>query len=135
MAYFDWNSNLSVGVDLFDAHHKKLIDLINELHEAMASGKGIEKVKTTVTELARYTKYHFAEEERRMQQENYPALDAHIKEHRAFVTQVEDFIAKLEAGSVTISMGVMSFLRNWLTSHIQKTDKQYSAVLADKKVA
>ncbi len=135
MAYFDWNDNLSVGVDLFDSHHKKLIDLINELHEAMASGKGMDKVKSTVTELARYTKYHFAEEERQMKAANYSGLSAQIKEHAAFVAQVEDFMAKLDAGSVTISMGVMSFLRNWLTSHIQKTDKQYTPTLAAKKIA
>jgi hypothetical protein len=33
-----WGQSLSVGVSQFDDQHKKLIDLINRLHEAMKTG-------------------------------------------------------------------------------------------------
>ncbi|MBE9528730.1 MAG: hemerythrin family protein [Proteobacteria bacterium] len=135
MAYFEWNNDLSVGVDLFDSHHKKLVSLINELHNAMSNGKGKEVVADTVVELAMYTEYHFAEEELRMARANYPGLEAHKLEHAAFTRQVVDFIARLDAGSATLSIKMMRFLSHWLCAHIKKTDKKYAVAITNTKVA
>ncbi len=35
MPYIEWNSNISVNVADIDTQHKKLVNLINTLHEAM----------------------------------------------------------------------------------------------------
>lgn len=35
MALFNWNQSYSVEIDKFDNHQKKIIDLINNLHESM----------------------------------------------------------------------------------------------------
>lgn len=40
MTYITWNNELSVGNAFIDKDHHKLIDFINELHDAMAQGKG-----------------------------------------------------------------------------------------------
>lgn len=135
MSYFEWSSDLSVKVETFDNHHKKLVDLLNMLHSAMAKGQGKEKVAGIITELANYTKYHFAEEERQMKIYNYSGYEQHRKEHEAFVKKVEEFAAKLEAGSVALSVSVLNFLRDWLSSHILKTDKQYSILFSSNRVA
>jgi len=132
MAYFNWNDGLSVGVDTFDAHHKKLVDLINGLHEAMGEGKGRDKVGSILKELARYTVYHFSEEENRMKLHGYPGYQHHKDEHERFVAKVTGFIEKLNDGNLSLSISVMNFLRDWLTSHIQKTDKQYSSFFSTK---
>ena len=48
MPFMEWNDDLSVGVDLFDEHHKVLIGLINELYETMGTNAGTKSVKRTV---------------------------------------------------------------------------------------
>ena len=62
-------------------------------------------------------------------------LEAHKREHRAFVSQIEEFSNMLEARKITISIRVTKFLKNWLINHIQKTDKQYTASFNSNNVA
>lgn len=40
MPLITWSDTLSVKVQQFDDHHKKLIELINQLFNAMMGGKG-----------------------------------------------------------------------------------------------
>jgi methyl-accepting chemotaxis protein/hemerythrin len=50
------------------------------------------------------------------------------------VDKVLDFEKQLKSGSVTLSMEVMKFLKDWLTGHIMGTDKKYSPFLRQKGV-
>lgn len=135
MALIKWSDDLSVNVDLFDKHHKKFIDLMNELHDAMSCGKAEEVVGKTVKEMVDYAKYHFGEEERMMRERHYRGYSQHKVEHDKFVKQIQEFSDRLEAGKASISMGVLSYLRDWWVSHILSTDRLYSIVFADERVA
>ncbi|MDZ7764928.1 MAG: hypothetical protein U5K00_10925 [Melioribacteraceae bacterium] len=39
MAYIDWSEDLSVGNLSIDFEHKRLVQIINELYDAMTNGK------------------------------------------------------------------------------------------------
>ena len=135
MALFNWKEEYSVSVRKFDDHHKKLISLINELHEGMLTGKHKDIVGNTISELLKYTKYHFGEEEKLMAVNRYPGLAEHKAQHEAFTKKVLEFIAKYEAGKATVTLDVVNFLREWLKGHILQTDKKYTAFFAANKVA
>lgn len=134
MALFEWKSEFSVGVDLFDSHHKKLIYLINSLHGAMSKGHSKEVLSDIVAELALFTKYHFTEEERRMRRYGYSGYDLHRVEHEVFIEKIKGFVIKLDAGNAGLSLTLLKFLGDWLISHIQKTDKGYTAFFAANRV-
>jgi hemerythrin len=74
MALMTWGPKLSVGVPQIDDQHKKLIELVNRLNEAMIAGHGRDLIGSTLSELVKYTQYHFACEERLM---STHALRAH----------------------------------------------------------
>ncbi len=59
MALFNWSEEYSVNVNGLDNQHKKLVDLINELHSAMKEGKSKEVLGKIIEELISYTKFHF----------------------------------------------------------------------------
>ena len=40
MAFMDWNSSLDVGVESINDQHKKLVSMINDLHDAIQNGQG-----------------------------------------------------------------------------------------------
>ncbi len=42
MALIEWSQDLSVNVEKADTHHKKLISMINSLHDAMQEGQSTE---------------------------------------------------------------------------------------------
>ena len=51
MAFFEWDDSFSVGVAELNRQHQRLIDLINELYEAMQQGQGRNTLTSAVNEL------------------------------------------------------------------------------------
>jgi len=66
MALFTWSNEYSVKIQSIDRQHQKLIDMVNELHEAMKAGKGSLLAPDIVGRLATYAQEHFAHEEEMM---------------------------------------------------------------------
>lgn len=126
MALFAWDDKFSVGVREIDEQHKRLIGMINELHDGMKSGGGKAVVAPILKRLVDYTLYHFSTEERYMSQHRYPGELAHKAEHKKFTDKVMDFHQKFDAGTAAVSLELMTFLKGWLTDHIMGTDKKYS---------
>jgi hemerythrin len=135
MPLMEWTTDLSVKVSEIDDQHRKLIGLINKLHDAMRAGQGKEVLEGTLQELAAYTVYHFQNEEKYMQQFNYPGYLKHKGEHAAFVKKVMDFQKDFAAGRLGVTLDLMNFLRDWVNKHIKETDKQYSALFNQRGLA
>lgn len=135
MALFNWTEDYSVKVNGLDNQHKKLVDLINDLHSAMKEGKSKEVLGRIINELISYTKFHFTAEENLMLQNKYPEYAKHKEEHEAFTKKVMEFEEKFSRGSVVLSQEIIIFLKDWLINHIQGTDKNYSPYLSNKVVA
>ncbi len=132
MALIEWNDSLSVKVKEIDAQHQKLVDLINELHDAMIHRTAKEIVTETVNGLVTYTVSHFQTEELYFDKFGYPDAESHKKEHAEFVEKVSEFQKKLESGELFISVDVLNFLSDWLKNHINGSDKQYSELFNSK---
>jgi hemerythrin len=129
MALINWSPTLSVGVKEIDDQHKKLVDYVNELNDAMHAGKGKDALGKVLAELVSYTISHFAMEERLMGQYHYDNAVNHKAEHAKLVKEVGDFKKKFDAGNAMISVEIMNFLRDWLANHIMKTDKKLGQAL------
>ncbi len=125
MAIMSWNSSMSVGVAAFDNHHKRIIDLINMLHDGMLNGSGKEIMGGIFTELISYTQYHFGAEEELFRKYLYPDVLAHVQEHTALCLKVAELKKEFENDDVFISVETMVFLKEWLFHHIMEIDKKY----------
>lgn len=129
MALIAWSNMLSTGVSEQDNQHKKLIDLINQLNDAMMANKGQEVLGKVLSELVNYTVYHFGYEEKLMAAHHFEETVAHKAEHAKFVQTAGELKKKFDAGNAKITNEIMNFLRDWLTSHIMKTDKKLGQAL------
>lgn len=134
MAILEWKVDLGVNITKIDEQHKKLVDLVNNLHEAMRTGKGKEVCGQVLKELADYTVYHFSTEEEFMKQNQYPDAENHVKAHKDLVAQVVEFQKGFEAGKIGLSMDLFDFLNKWLVDHIIGTDKKLGAFLRLKGI-
>lgn len=130
MALMTWTEDFSVRIESIDKQHQRLIELINELHEAMLSGTTRDSIGYILTSLIDYTKSHFAYEEGLFEHSEYPDVAAHKAAHAALTEKVVALQTSFAAGEAVMGMDVMSFLKDWLTGHIMGTDKKYSAYLA-----
>ena len=132
MGFFPWDDKYSVNIREIDEQHKKLVSLVDELFEALRTGKGTAVLGKILTDLIQYTKTHFATEERYFKQYGYPDFPAHKVEHDLLTKQAVDLKQKFDAGQTAISSQTGNFLKDWLINHIQKTDKKYTAFLNGK---
>jgi hemerythrin len=135
MALMEWNEKLSVGVTSVDAQHKKLVEMLNELYDAMQAKQSQEALGKVLDGLIAYTASHFKHEEALFAQTGYPAAAEHKKEHDDLTRQVLEVKKKYQEGATaTLSMEVLNFLRKWLLSHIQGSDKRYGPHLNAKGI-
>ncbi|SIQ53579.1 methyl-accepting chemotaxis protein [Alkalispirochaeta americana] len=130
----EWTPAVAVQVQTFDNHHKKLFSLINKLYKALQDGAGETVLRAVFDELIEYAGYHFSAEEAALEHFAYPQCAKHKEEHALLVSRVKELRADLEKGKPLVAVEVMEFLRDWITNHIKKCDKLYSAFLADKDV-
>ncbi len=135
MALLAWdNDKYSVGVGSIDSQHSVLFRLINDLYEAMRTGQAQKLTGALLEKLVDYTQTHFAAEEKMMAAANYPGLADHQAKHRDLIRQVGEFVSRFERGEIALNLDLMSFLRDWLTNHIQKVDREYGPWLNEHGV-
>lgn len=133
MALITWDQSLSVGVPDLDAQHRRLVDMINDLHDAMAKGRGRDALKPLLTRLVQYTATHFQAEEQYMRKIDYPNLSQHKAEHENLVRRVKELTQSYESNQISLTIETMNFLRDWLTNHIRRVDRQYAPTAAPSR--
>ena len=133
MDHFEWTEDLNLGIDIIDSQHKRIVDYINEINDAILS-EDVTMIFDVMERLKDYTLDHFAFEEQLMEQAGYVLLDAHQQVHRRF----EDKVNKLEASLLNgqdpfgVARRVRNSLMSWLIQHIKHEDVDYVPVV--KKV-
>jgi len=119
----EWSDVLRVNVAEIDAEHRKLVSMLNELHDARGRGRK-EVLIPLLNSLADYAVEHFDTEEKLMERYNYPDLEKHRSEHQKFVSKVVGFQAlyDLELDFQILSNDILRFLSEWLKMHILTID-------------
>jgi len=119
-----WSDALATGDRATDVQHKYLIDIINELAEAIESGKASQSVSKILNLMKYYTEWHFGREEMCMERRNCPAAQANKHAHKQFMAAFNAFSLEYSqsGGSEDIALRMYRTLTDWLVNHIQKID-------------
>ena len=117
-----WDESLSVGVDEVDEYHRRLVDLYNLLHRAVAEGESADYIDALLEELISCTAWHFKHEERLMLKFGYDAFEDHKLEHRDLIDGVRALQEKFHSNNKLLTSGDFEYLSNWLTVHIVEND-------------
>lgn len=134
MSLMAWKEEYSVGLKDIDKQHMKLIEMVNEVHEAMAVGKSKEVLDQVFKELVDYTRTHFTYEENFLAKIGYPGANAHKGMHAELVGKVFSYKQRIDKGELGVSIDIMKFLRNWLNDHILIEDKKYGRFYSEKNM-
>lgn len=125
MALVDWSDKLSIGIPEVDAEHQHLVAILNELDEAMRSGKGTRIMGQILARLLDYTETHFKSEEGLMAESAYPGLALHQTQHRQLMEKAGHLRQKFIGSNQRITREMMDFLKYWLSNHILVDDKAF----------
>lgn len=124
--FVEWSARYQIGVGPMDDAHKKLMGLMNQLHEQRAAGDGKAELRTTLKALADFTIRHFREEEAFMQSVGFPGIESHKLIHAKLLAQLNDHANEFEAGTGGLPDQFFTFLKVWLTAHILGIDTKYA---------
>ena len=127
-----WDDSWNTGIPAIDQQHRKLVNLVNDLSDAMRVGKSKDVLEDVLTVLVNYTKTHFSSEERLMVQADYADLPAHKKQHQEFIERVDTYAEKVKMGSTAVSVQMLSYLSSWIIDHIRGVDAKYVPAMKNK---
>ncbi|MEE8393412.1 MAG: bacteriohemerythrin [Rhodospirillales bacterium] len=138
MSYVSWNEKFSTGIKRIDEDHMGLFDLVDQFHEAYASGRGFNELDPVFEELMAYTERHFSYEEKMLEDAGYPDIETHREGHEHLKGEVENLYRRYKEGERTdtdsdLCLEILSFLSNWLHFHILEEDMNYREFLKEKK--
>ena len=123
--FVQWTPKLDLHVPMIDKQHRLLVDYINELYTAMAHNRTAAELQVILHKLRDYTATHFADEEKLFTATTYLGATEHVKIHRKFVAKLDEVEEQLNSGTATVSMDLLTFLKDWLVQHIMGTDPTY----------
>jgi hemerythrin len=133
MALMEWTDSFSVGIPSMDQQHKQLIELINQLDEAVRVSTRNPAIQNVLKNLVQYTTSHFENEEKLMRETGFAGVDGHCDVHRKLLKAVTDVMGKVKAGKLSASANLAAFLHFWLEKHIMDYDQQYAQHIAGLK--
>lgn len=129
-AYLHWDSSFSVGNELMDRQHQKLLGLCNELAHYSVGNQSISRSRfhDILNELTLYSRQHFQTEEALLKQLGYANLAGQEAEHLAFDEMVVGWSFEATVGDLDLSE-TQSFLAGWWRNHILVSDMQYRPLM------
>lgn len=116
-----WQDDLNTGIKVIDNQHRRIVEMINHLHDAMEH-RDSREMSDILDELVDYTLSHFTFEESLMEDAGYEFTRAHKRVHEVFVKRVSDYRLRLGAGE-DIGNELLHTLSHWLFNHIRNDDK------------
>ncbi len=127
-----WEDKYMVGIKIMDDQHRKLLQLMVDLWDAIESGKGRSMISQVLQDLLDYTRTHFVEEEKMMIENRFPEYTQHKTDHDRFVNEVmnaaKDYIEK----RAVPTQKILTFLAHWLVEHIMGFDRTLAGFLKEK---
>ncbi|MDR2101980.1 MAG: bacteriohemerythrin [Treponema sp.] len=133
--FVEWEDRYALGIPLIDEQHKKLVEMTNELYRGCLRGgdEARDYFMKTVRGTVDYVKYHFAAEEKILENIKYPGFTEHKREHEGFVKQVVDEVKNFQEGKKFVPNLFVRYLRDWILTHIAVQDKQYADFIFNLK--
>ncbi len=123
MAHMEWTREFEFGIPVIDEQHKRIVQFINELDDALRTHNA-EETRHVMEGLLNYTVTHFEFEESLQEKANYPFLKAHRRIHEIFMKKVAELRGRSAKGE-DIAPELLNLLKGWLASHIKSEDRDY----------
>ena len=117
-----WKKEFSIGVPSIDQEHRELIELINELHAELKSGKSGTTIADFLGEIYAQISAHFALEEVIMREHRYDQYDEHKIDHERLLDDIRDMMDEYEHERAMSDENLSARLDSWFSGHFKTHD-------------
>jgi diguanylate cyclase (GGDEF)-like protein/hemerythrin-like metal-binding protein/PAS domain S-box-containing protein len=119
----DSPEELSLAIPELDEEHRTLLDVVFRIEQPGSIEERRTALRLGLKQLEDFVRTHFAVEEILLRLVDYPRLDEHIAQHRAFVAELDGLRQQSETSDNSAKVG--EFVGRWLRDHIKISDKDY----------
>lgn len=127
MALMTWSSHFETGIEIVDAQHRGLVDMLNTAAKLISENPNLSPgdVAPLLDRLTEYAAIHFSTEDDLMVSSGVDPrhLEHHRGIHGKFVQQLTSLRAEFERNGSINGEGLLRFLVAWLTFHILGEDQ------------
>lgn len=118
----EWLDCYTIGVPKIDSDHKQLVDIFNELKEAVANSRALSILESTLSKLADHIANHFSSEEEVMRRIGYPSLDEHRQQHDMIIQKFSQIVYEFETKQAIVTVDTLRLLEEWVLTHTLEQD-------------
>ena len=130
MSLIEWRKEFETGIADVDHEHRELVDLINELHEALRVDADRDTISNFLGEVFARISAHFALEETVMRKHRYDEYEAHKAEHEKLLDEIRDIMDAHEASdSADYQSTLSTTIRDWFVNHFKNKDARLHRLL------
>ncbi|MHA1165841.1 MAG: bacteriohemerythrin [Alphaproteobacteria bacterium] len=123
MALIEWREEFDTGVSEVDHEHKEIVDLINELHEAMGDDASRDEIGRFLGDVFAKISAHFALEETVMRKHNYDEYEDHKSDHEKLLDDLRDIMDDAEEDTgKNYKTALTESVRDWFVNHFKTKD-------------
>ena len=122
-----WRDEYAIGPVSVDAAHKRLLADMNALANAISKGV-LSQTPPLLAHIQSSASRDFMNERQLMEEDNYPFVDLHIRQHERFFEFLAELQSEIELGEkdrVYLSFRVKRLLTGWLINHILSADRHF----------
>ncbi|MBI3375593.1 MAG: hemerythrin family protein [Betaproteobacteria bacterium] len=122
MQHIEWTEELELGHPGIDAQHRRIVEILNSLHQAASAHRTGSAENALLDELVRLVDEHFRTEEAMMRAARFAGYETHREAHQILLQSVVDLRDSLFRQHENISLKTLNFLKRWLYDHMCHTD-------------
>ena len=130
----NWDNNYKINIEVIDDQHKGMLDLISRITGDYNAEEQRRRIADTVRELVSYTARHFADEQKLMNQIDYPDYQSHVRLHKEFIIHVKGILIRLRKGKNVDLAEIRQFLEKWWIDHIVIEDSRFGKYYNSKSI-
>lgn len=121
----EWNDKYRVGVSIIDEANRAFVDIINNADVIKQKSNKPEVILEILNEMTVYSLKSFTTEEAYMMKSNYTEYQSHKEKHMGFSDKTISFYNRRATGEYHMAEEILSYLKQWLFTHILSTDRKY----------
>ena len=123
---FTWNDSYSAGLAELDDDHRRLLDVVGKMEQAVEAGRGEEVMGEVLRDILHHTEDHFPHEERLMAEHKFPGLGEHQEMHRAGLEEIKKMVEQHKNNDPELTPAKLThFLSFWFGTHFLTEDSKF----------